>query len=128
MADAVRRACELSQSSTPLCAILSSPLIPPLPLALSTKHTLTDLRLLRVTQKNTEDGHTNSIMQAHFNSHSISTASTNGTSTKSNMPAHQEWVENNDRYAAAFGEKSALPLAPGKKLAIGEFTAAYEKR
>lgn len=44
------------------------------------------------------------------------------------MPAHQEWVENNDRYAAAFGEKSALPLAPGKKLAIGGFTAVYEKQ
>ena len=36
------------------------------------------------------------------------------------MPAHQEWVENNDQYAATFGEKGALPLKPGKKLAIGE--------
>ena len=36
------------------------------------------------------------------------------------MPAHQDWPKNNSKYAATFGEKSALPLAPGKKLAIGE--------
>ncbi|THH02517.1 hypothetical protein EW026_g335 [Hermanssonia centrifuga] len=34
------------------------------------------------------------------------------------MPAHQEWVENNNQYAATFGEKGELPLAPAKKLAI----------
>ncbi len=37
------------------------------------------------------------------------------------MPAHQEWVENNNQYAATFGEKGELPLAPAKKLAIGKF-------
>jgi hypothetical protein len=36
------------------------------------------------------------------------------------MPVHTDFVKNNEQYAATFGEKGALPLAPGKKLAIGE--------
>lgn len=35
--------------------------------------------------------------------------------------AHADFVKNNAEYAATFGEKGALPLKPGKKLAIGEY-------
>ena len=36
------------------------------------------------------------------------------------MPAHEDWVEYNAKYVAAFGDKKDLPLPPAKKLAIGE--------
>ena len=36
------------------------------------------------------------------------------------MPAHTEFLKKNEQYTATFGDKGALPLKPGKKLAIGE--------
>ena len=36
------------------------------------------------------------------------------------MSAHEDWVEHNAKYVAAFGDKKDLPLPPAKKLAIGE--------
>ena len=37
------------------------------------------------------------------------------------MPVHNDFVAKNAPYVATFGEKAALPLKPGKKLAIGKF-------
>lgn len=36
------------------------------------------------------------------------------------MAVHEEFVKNNAEYVATFGDKGALPLKPGKKLAIGQ--------
>lgn len=39
--------------------------------------------------------------------------------------ASQDFVKNNAEYAATFGEKGALPLKPGKKLAIGQWSSPW---
>lgn len=65
------------------------------------------------TKKTPEDGHAHNI-HAFLNSH----RTTSTLSSQPKMPTHPEFVAKNDEYAATFGEKGALPLKPGKQLAI----------
>lgn len=51
----------------------------------------------------------------------LNTHRTLSSNISSSMPVHETFVDNNASYVASFGEKGALPLAPGKKLAIGMY-------
>ncbi|GJE85917.1 carbonic anhydrase [Phanerochaete sordida] len=70
------------------------------------------------TNKTPEDGHACKGIHSYLNSSRRDSSTLSTTPTSAAMPAHTDFVENNAQYAAAFGEKGALPLKPGKKLAI----------
>ena len=57
-------------------------------------------------------------LNSHRNTSTLSSVAEKATET-AKMPAHTDFVKNNEEYVAAFGEKGALPLKPGKQLAIG---------
>lgn len=42
------------------------------------------------------------------------------TQAATSTPVHKDFVAKNAPYVESFGEKGAIPLKPGKKLAIGE--------
>ncbi|EKM60802.1 uncharacterized protein PHACADRAFT_246953 [Phanerochaete carnosa HHB-10118-sp] len=68
--------------------------------------------------KTPEDGHACKSIHAYLNSSRRESSTLSSAPATTVMVVHADFVKNNEEYAATFGEKSSLPLAPAKKLAI----------